>query len=211
MCAAYGKCHTAGARRLWQMPYAAAFIWRGKAAINPMKPSLPLIILFTLLTLCFVPISSAFALEGDWEIGGAPTAFLLPARNIYGGGAEFFARYSVLDGLSVGLAAGAYGARITEINHSLGLYTLRAGLFYSLDVLQWVPVIGLNVSSIFSKDEIYLWHRNAHGMSVDFDFQLLYRGIRHLGIGVFFSYHIVLVDEDYMTTGLTISWFSGMF
>ncbi|MBO4351012.1 MAG: hypothetical protein J6A01_08715 [Proteobacteria bacterium] len=176
-----------------------------------MKHSIPFIILFTFLALCFLPMSSASALEGDWELGAAPTAFFMPAHNIYGGGAEFFGRYSVLDGLSVGLAAGIYGARNNDLNQALGIYQLRAGMFYSLDVLQWVPVIGLNVSSIFSEDQTYLWHRNAHGLSVDFDFQLLYRGIRHLGIGIFFNYHIVLVDEDYMTAGLTVSWFSGMF
>lgn len=179
--------------------------------MRAMKLSLLFIILSTLLALCFLPVSSASALEGDWELGAAPAAFFMPSRDIYGGGAELFGRYSVLDGLSVGLAAGAYGARNTELKHALGIYNLRAGLFYSLDVLQWVPVIGLNVSSIFSDNQTYQWHRNAHGLSVDFDFQLLYRGIRHLGIGIFFSYHIVLVDEDYMTAGLTLSWFSGMF
>ena len=191
-------------------PYAGASFCRGKAAVDAMMQRL--LILFSVALAGFVfPVSSASALEGDWEIGGAPAALFMPDREIYGGGGEFFARYAVFDGLSLSLAAGAYGARDTDLNHALGLYTLRAGMFYSIDVLQWVPVIGLNVSALFSEDDTWDWHRHAHGIGVDFDFQILYRGIRHLGLGVFFAYHIVLADADYMTAGLTVSWFSGMF
>ena len=171
-------------------------------------------ILLILLAACFscgLLASNACALEGDWELGGAPSAFLLPERSIYGGGAEIYARYSVLDGLAISLAGAIYGAKNTDVQNTFEIYTARIGLYYSLDVLQWVPAIGLHVSSVFSNDEAYQWHRDLHGLSVDFDFQIMYRGIRHLGIGAFFGYHIVLVDEDYMTIGLAISWFSGMF
>ena len=214
MCAAYGLRHTACARRLWLVRACASAIRRRLFMRLSRNDSMMQRILFIFLTVFSVwalSATNAFALEGDWEVGGAPSAFFMPSRNIYGGGAELFGRYAVLDGLSVSFAAGAYGVRDTDIQRAFGLYSLRAGLFYSLDVLQWVPAIGLNLSALFSEDDTYLWHKNGHGLSVDFDFQILYRGIRHLGIGVFFSYHIVLVDEDYMTAGLTFSWFSGMF
>lgn len=156
---------------------------------------------------------NAWALEGDWEVGGSPSVFLLPSRDIYGAGAELYARYDVLDGLSVGVGAGFYGTQQTVIEQSMGMYTLRAGIFYSFDVLQWVPGVGLNVSALFSENELWKWHRDGNGIGVDFDVYVQYRGIRNVGIGVFFSYHLVFADLDsnYMTAGLMFSWYSGMF
>lgn len=140
-----------------------------------------------------------------------PTAILMPSHNIYGGGMELYARYSVIDGLSLNAGAGFYGAKQTDLNAALGLYTLRVGLFYVLDVLQWVPGVGINISSLSSEDKTYDYHRKGNGMGVDFDIYVQYRGIRHLGIGLFFSYHLVFTDVDYMTAGLSLSWYSGMF
>ncbi len=154
---------------------------------------------------------SAHALEGDWEIGASPSAILMPSHHIYGGGTELFTRYSVIDGLSLNAGAGFYGAQQTDLKNALGLYTLRLGVFYALDVLQWVPGVGINLSALFSEDKTYDYHRGGHGMGVDFDIYVQYRGIRHLGIGLFFSYHLVFVDADYMTVGLSFSWNSGMF
>ena len=166
-------------------------------------------IILIILLLCLP--ASAYALEGDWEVGGNAEAILLPSPDIYGGGAEFFARYSVIDGLSLDFGAGFYGARQKDIDLSLGLYTLRFGIFYALDVLQWVPGVGLHVSALFSENEDRKWHRDGHGMGMDFDIFVQYRGIRHLGIGIIFSYHLVFVDVDYMTVGISFSWNSGMF
>ncbi len=160
---------------------------------------------------CALCSINAQALEGDWELGGAPGAILMPDRNIYGGGAELFARYFAIDGLSINLGAGFYGAKQIDAKYSLGLYTLRTGIFYSLDVLQWVPGVGLNLSALFSEDKTYKYQKDGHGMALDFDFFIQYRGIRHLGIGLFFSYHLVFVDTDYMTVGLSLTWNSGMF
>lgn len=174
-----------------------------------MKRAL-LFILFALGMAASFP-SIALALEGDWEAGTNMGAILMPSRDIYGGGAELFARYSVLDGFSIGAGAGFYGAQQTELKSSLGLYTLRVGAAYALDVLQWVPGVAFHVSALFSEDKAWKWHKDGHGMGVDFDFFVQYKGIRHLGIGVFFSYHLVFVDADYMTVGINLSWFSGMF
>ncbi|MBR4984496.1 MAG: hypothetical protein IKY83_01990 [Proteobacteria bacterium] len=151
------------------------------------------------------------ALEGDWELGALPAAFMMPSTDIYGAGAELYARYDVIDGLSLNIGAGFYGAQQTVIKHSLGLYTLRAGIFYALDVLQWVPGIGINLSALFSESQMMYFHREGHGMGIDFDLYVQYRGIRHFGIGIFASYHLVFIDADYITAGLTISWYSGMF
>ncbi len=172
-----------------------------------MRQFISILTLLLSLTVC----ASAQALEGDWEIGGAPGAILMPSRDIYGGGAELFARYSIIDGLSLNMGAGFYGAQQTDLNNSLGLYTLRTGIFYALDVLQWVPGIGVNISALFSENDAWKFHRDGHGMGIDFDIYVQYRGIRHIGIGVFFSYHLVFVDADYMTVGLSLSWYSGMF
>ena len=51
----------------------------------------------------------------------------------------------------------------------------------------------------------------AHGMGIDFDIGIQYRGIRQFGIGLYFSYHLVFTDTDYMTAGITLQWYSGMF
>lgn len=169
------------------------------------------LIAVTLALFCAFWTTNALALEGDWELGGAPGAFIMPDRDIYGGGTELFARYFVLDGLSLNLGAGFYGAKQIDAKFALGLYTLRTGIFYSLDVLQWVPGVGLNISALFSENKTYKFQKDGHGMAVDFDLFIQYRGIRHLGIGLFFSYHLVFVDDDYMTAGLSITWNSGMF
>lgn len=154
---------------------------------------------------------NALALEGDWELGAAPAAWIQPARQIYGGGAELFAHYAVTDGLQLSFGAAAYGAKNTEWNEALGVYSLRLGLTYALDILQWVPALGVHVSSLFSENTRYDFHRNGHGMAVDFDISVQYRGFRHIGLGIFFGYHLVFVDADYMTAGLQISYHSGDF
>lgn len=154
---------------------------------------------------------NALALEGDWELGAAPAAWIQPSRQIYGGGAELFAHYAVTDGLQLSFGAAAYGAKNTEWHEALGIYSLRIGLAYALDILQWVPALGVHVSSLFSENTRYDFHRNGHGMAVDFDISVQYRGFRHIGLGIFFGYHLVFVDDDYMTAGLQISYHSGDF
>ncbi|MBQ8038223.1 MAG: hypothetical protein IJ268_14635 [Proteobacteria bacterium] len=181
-----------------------------------MNPSLlrlikTLAILLTALPMASLNSKEAQALESDWELGALPAAFMMPSFDIYGAGTELFARYDVIDGLSLNAGAGFYGAQQTTLQKPLGLYTLRAGAFYALDVLQWVPGIGINLSALFSESRLHNFHRDGHGMGIDFDLYVQYRGIRHLGIGIFASYHLVFVDADYITAGLSISWYSGMF
>ena len=130
-----------------------------------------------LLTLCCLP-SAAYALEGDWEAGGLGLAYLQPGRDIYGGGAELFARYAVTDGFSLSAGAAAYGVRSQKYNKSFGLYTLRIGGVYALDILQWVPSVGVHFSSQFSENRDYSWHRGGKGLGIDFGAQIQYRGIR---------------------------------
>ena len=165
---------------------------------------------FILLVLCCFP-SVALALEGDWEAGGLGLAYLQPGRDIYGGGAELFARYAVTDGFSLSAGAAAYGVRSQKFNKSFGLYTLRIGGVYSLDILQWVPSVGVHFSSQFSENRDYSWHRGGKGLGIDFGAQIHYRGIRHFGIGVFYRYHLVFIACDYHTVGISVSWFSGDF
>ena len=179
-----------------------------------MNNSIANIVIFLMFVLCSVwtGAKDAVALEGDWEVGMSPGAVIMPSRDIYGGGAELFARYSVLDGLDIGVGAGAYGAHHGDDGgHALGIYSVRAGVMYALDILQWVPRAGVHISSIFSEDDRFSWHRGGHGMGIDFDIQVQYRGIRHVGIGVFFGYRLVFTDHDMMLAGLTVSWISGEF
>lgn len=164
-----------------------------------------------MLTMNCIASHDALALEGDWELGALPAAFMMPSFDIYGAGSELFARYDVIDGLSIHAGAGFYGTQQTTLQKPLGLYTLRAGIFYALDVLQWVPGVGINLSALFSESRLHNFHRDGHGMGIDFDLYVQYRGIRHLGIGIFASYHLVFIDADYITAGLSISWYSGMF
>ena len=134
-----------------------------------------------------------------------------PAADIYGAGASIFARYAILDSLELGASAGFYGAQHTKDKRALGLYNIRLGANYVLDVLQWVPWAGIYISSIFSEDTHKKWHKDGHGMGIDFDIGIQYRGIRQFGIGLYFSYHLVFTDTDYMTAGITLQWYSGMF
>ena len=165
---------------------------------------------FILFVLCCFP-SAALALEGDWEAGGMGAAILQPAHDIYGGGAELYARYALTDSFSLSAGAAAYGVRSQKFNKSFGLYTLRAGAVYAIDILQWVPSFGIHFSSLFSENDNYSWHRGGKGLGIDFGAQIQYRGIRHLGIGLFYRYHLVFIACDYHTMGISISWFSGDF
>lgn len=155
--------------------------------------------------------SRAYALEGDWETGAQVGAIILPKRDIYGAGAEFFARYTVIHGLSVSLGAGAYGAQQSELKYPLGLYTLRAGVVYTLDILEWVPGAGIHLSSLFSEDKHAVWHDDGKGLGIDLDIYVEYRGIRQLGLGIFLGYRLVFAGPDYVTTGVSVSWHSGLF
>lgn len=168
----------------------------------------PLLFLLTLYPLASKP---AIALEGDWTAGASPAAIFIPSDDIYGAGADVFARYAVLDALELSLCAGFYGAQLTTSKQALGLYNLRFGAIYILDVLQWVPWAGIHLSSLFSEDKHKKWHHDGHGLGVDLDVGVQYRGIRQFGIGIFFSYHLVFADSDYMTAGITLQWHSGIF
>lgn len=170
----------------------------------------PISFVLSTLALALAP-STSKALEGDWTAGAAPEAILLPAADIYGAGASIFARYAILDSLELGASAGFYGAQQTKDKRALGLYNIRLGANYVLDVLQWVPWVGIYISSIFSEDTHKKWHKDGHGMGIDFDIGIQYRGIRQFGIGLYFSYHLVFTDTDYMTAGITLQWYSGMF
>ena len=162
-----------------------------------------------LFTFCF--ISHAYALEGDWEAGGDVTAVLMPSRDIYGGGADVYARYHVIDGLGVGGGIGLYGVHSDRIDKSFALFNLRVGAVYSIDIIEWVPSFGVHLSSLFSGNDHYKWHRRGHGLGLDLDLIVQYRGIPQIGIGAFFRYHIIFTDNDYMTLGICISWYSGIF
>lgn len=154
----------------------------------------------------------AYALEGDAEAGAMLGAILSPSENVYGGGVEFYGRYCVVDGLSVGGGVGIYGARDLDLKRDLGLYNIRLGLVYALDILEWVPAVGLHVSELLSEAKHLTWNKNAgSGFGVDFDVQVQYRGIRSLGLAIFFSYHLAFTASDYMTAGFAVSWHSDVF
>ena len=160
---------------------------------------------------------SASALEGDWEIGGdLAGAFFI--NGAMGGGAELFARYNIYDGLSIsgGLAGYAIHATAPDTGKlrpkvNFGLYSMRVGIFYALDIINWVPSAGIHISTFFSENKDWKWHRGGNGFGADFDLQVQYRGIRHLGIGLGLSYHLMFTSPDYFTVNLSASWFSGEF
>ena len=160
---------------------------------------------------------SASALEGDWEVGGALAGAFFINGSI-GGGAELFARYNIYDGLSLSGGLGGYAIHATahraekvtqEVN--FGLYSLRAGIFYALDIIDWVPSAGLHISHYFSENNDWKWHRNGNGFGLDIDLQVQYRGIRHLALGIGASYHVMFTSPDYVTVNLSASWISGEF
>ena len=168
------------------------------------------LVIFAFLVSCFW-MSHAYALEGDWEAGGDVAAMLMPSSDIYGGGVDLYARYHVIDGLGIGGGIGLYGAHSGKYDNSFALFNFRVGAMYSIDIIEWVPSFGVHLSALFSKNHDYSWHRKGRGMGLDFDAMVQYRGIPQIGIGAFFRYHLVFTDNDYMTVGLCVSWFSGIF
>ena len=168
------------------------------------------------LGLCASPVS-AWALEGDWEVGGDVTSVFMVTPGSIGVGGDIFARYNIYDGLSLSAGAGAYYMHSSDEivsgrkMGSFGLYTLRVGIYYALDIINWVPSAGIHLDTYFSENNDWKWHRDGKGFGVDAEIQIQYRGIRHLGIGLFFSYHLMFTSPDYMTLGLSASWFSGEF
>jgi len=170
-------------------------------------------LLCALFCLCaaFLTCSKAHALEGEWEIGAMPMALIMPQGDTYGGGLEIFGRYAVTDGLKISAAFAASVNAIRPTGDILGLYYARIGLIYSLDILEWVPSAGLHISALFSEHPRHRWTMSDNGMGVDFDLMVQYRGIRKFGIGLGFTYHLVFVGRDYMTVGLSFSWFSDEF
>jgi|GEM_PF-2416826 len=163
------------------------------------------------LGVAILSCSKAHALEGEWEIGAMPMALIMPQGDTYGGGLEVFGRYAVTDGLKINAAFAASANKFILTGDILGLYYARIGVIYSLDILEWVPSAGLHISALFSEHERHRWTKSDNGMGIDFDLMVQYRGIRNLGIGLGFTYHLVFVGRDYMTIGLSFSWFSGDF
>ena len=155
--------------------------------------------------------ATAHALEGDCEAGIIAKAFISPQANIYGGGAELYFAYDALDGLSFHVAAGFYGGYELDIDDAVGLYNMRVGLMYALDILEWVPAIGVHFSELMSESGNQPWADGYNGWAVDFDLQVEYRGIRNVGIGFHFTYHLVFTNDDYMTAGFSVSWHSDTF
>ena len=166
---------------------------------------------FIIALITLFPLSTAYALEGDCEAGGIATSFLSPDAKVYGGGAEFYFRYSVLDGLSFSAHLGLVGARDRVRQQDLGLYYTRVGFVYALDILEWVPALGIHVCEVISEAKEHPWKGGANGLSLDFDFQLAYRGIRQVGLGLNFTYHSVFKTSDYMSVGFSVSWHSDSF
>lgn len=193
--------------------YAASPTTGGNPRNAPRSASFVIgcLVLAVSIGLNFFAPSTALALEGDWQADVLSGAWMMPEREIYGGGAEFAVRYHVLDGLSAGAGVGAYGVRNAQRDRSHGVYVARIGMLYALDILQWVPSAGVHFSALFSEDNAYSWHRDGHGLGIDFDIHLQYRGVLHWGFGIFASYHLVFTDLDYITVGVSVSWFSGEF
>ena len=154
---------------------------------------------------------SAYAVEGDCEAGMIAKALMSPQANIYGGGAELYFAYDALDGLSFHVAAGFYAGHELELDKTMGLYNIRLGFMYALDILTWVPAVGIHFSELLSESGDQPWTNNYNGWAIDFDAQVEYRGIRNVGIGLHFTYHLVFTNDDYMTAGISVSWHSDSF
>ncbi len=158
----------------------------------------------------FVAPQSAYAFEGDCEAGFIAKAIIAPSPSIYGGGAEFYFGYEVLDGLAFHAAAGFYAANNSKIG-TFGLYNVRIGAMYALDIIEWVPAIGIHFSELMTESDKVTWNEGYNGWAIDFDAQVEYRGIRHVGLGLHFTYHLVFTKDDYMTLGLSVSWHDDSF
>jgi len=171
-------------------------------------------LLLSAAALCFAAAlfapQSAYALEGDCEAGLIAKAIIAPSPKIYGGGAELYFAYEAIDGLAFHVAAGFYAANNKDIG-TFGLYNVRVGAMYALDIIEWVPAFGIHFSELMSESDKVTWNDGYNGWGVDFDAQVEYRGIRNVGIGLHFSYHLVFTKEDYMTLGLSVSWHDDSF
>jgi hypothetical protein len=135
----------------------------------------------------------ALAFEGQWHAGG-------------GIGAGFFADSATRAGPAIGLH-GAYGlsdyfdvkleglaALHSRDEHGLGLYAVSAGLAYKIDVIQWIPYVGVQVGyyRLSGTDRPGQLHPNELGMSVDLGMD--YAVSRSFGLGLELRYHGFLSD-----------------
>lgn len=169
--------------------------------------------IFSLILSSFLLIfsASASAIEGEWETGGTLQAMIAPSPKIFGAGLEVYARYSLTDSIKLSGGFTASAGYWQPEKKSIGIYSVRLGALYALDILEWVPSFGLHLSGHFSENKRFAWNKTQNGMGLDFDLIIQYRGFRQFGIGFAFSYHLLFVNADYLGIGLTFSWFSDEF
>ena len=157
----------------------------------------------------------AEAIEGEWTAGGAPIFDIMPHWNAVGPGGELFARYAISDGfrLSADFQASAMLNIGKQPQPTFGLYKIRLGVLYALDILTFIPFAGIHLTGVFSELPLFEWNYGSLGLDLDIGFE--YRRWRTFSLGFQFSYHILFADirrlPDFMTFGFFFAWNSDPF
>jgi hypothetical protein len=135
----------------------------------------------------------AFAFEGQWHLGG-------------GVGAGWFADSGTSPGPVLGLHA-AYGLSDTfdakleglgalhqHDDQRLGLLGVSAGLSYKIDVIQWIPYVGVQVGYYRLTGAVRPGGLNGHEIGMSVDLGMDYAPIRSFAAGLALRYHGFLSD-----------------
>lgn len=163
-----------------------------------------------LLLIALAICSPAQAAEGEFEFGGALLFDFVPSEKIYGGGADIFLRYQVIDSLKVALSFQLSANHRSGYEHVFGLYRLRFGAIYDFDIIAWVPIVGAYLSTLFSEYDYFQWQRDDFGLGLDLELGLAYKGFRPYTIALTLGYHIYFTKmkylPDFFSLGLSLSW-----
>ncbi len=174
-----------------------------------------------MLVICFIGVSlmaeqKAYALDGEYTFGGGVNTDFSVSSDIYGVGGWFFFQYCIQEGfhINTSISAGAgFDTHAQEVQ-VFDIYALRAGGVYALDILEWVPYVGLNgVFYATSREDYFSLGQVAVG--VDLSIGLDYRRWLDASIGFEFSYHLVFTDRktlpDFFGIALYYAWQSDPF
>ena len=137
--------------------------------------------------------TQAFAFEGQWHLGGGlGVGWFADGATSPGPVLDLHGAYGLSDYFDVKLEA--LGALHSRHDRGLGLYGASAGIAYKVDVIRWIPYVGVQFGyyRLSGTDLPGELRPNELGMSVDLGMD--YAVSRSFGIGVELRYHGFLSD-----------------
>jgi hypothetical protein len=138
-----------------------------------------------------VPTAAAF--ERQWHVGGGAGIAAFADRGATPGPAlSLHGAYGLSDTFDVRVAA--LGSTHQFEDHSFSVAAATAGLAYKLDVLSWVPYVGLQVGYYRLGSERHPGPVTPDQLGLSVDLGIDYAVRRHFGLGLELRYHGFLSD-----------------